>query len=230
MQTVAIIPARGGSKRIPGKNIKEFKGKPIIAWSIDAALSSGCFDRVVVSTDDPVIADIARKYGAEVPFMRSKELSDDYTPTIPVVRDAVNQCIKTGQDIDYVCCIYATAPFLMAATLGKAFDLLKDKKDIDFVFAGVRFSFPIWRSFGLTEEGECKMFWPENELKRSQDLQAAYHDAGQFYFGTKKAFMENDGVFTARSHIIEFPSYLVQDIDTIDDWERAEVLFDVIKR
>lgn len=225
---VAIIPARGGSKRIPKKNIRNFCGKPIIAWSILAAQESGCFDRIIVSTDDPEIAQVAKSYGAEAPFTRPPSISDDYTPTIPVIRQAISWLNNQGSQPDYVCCLYATAPFVTSDLLIKGLDILQTDSDTEFVFSATEFSFPIWRSLKMDSDGFVAMNWPENELTRSQDLAPSYHDAGQFYWGTQEAYQKNDGVFSAKSKLCLLPHYRVQDIDNEDDWQRAELAFNVL--
>jgi len=224
---IAIIPARGGSKRIPRKNIREFCGKPMIAWSIEAALSSGCFDKVIVSTDDHEIAHIAKKFGAEVPFIRSKELSDDHTVTAAVIKDAVTWFVDRGECVHWACCIYATAPFVRAEMLIDAFDLLK-KKNADFVLTVGAFESPIQRAVKITTENRIEMIFPEYLNSRSQDLEPAYHDAGQFYWGTAEAWMQGKRAFTSNTvpYIVEKDR--VQDIDTISDWNRAEFLFKML--
>ena len=178
---VAIIPARGGSKRIPKKNIKNFHGKPLIAYSIEVALKSKLFDKVVVSTDDEEIAKIAKEFGAEVPFLRPKELSDDFTGTGAVINHAINFLKEQGENIDFVCTIYATAPLLQEKYLIKAYEKIKDSNAKN-AFSCTSMPFPIQRTFKITSNERCKMFWPENFLKRSQDLEEAFQDAGQFYW------------------------------------------------
>jgi N-acylneuraminate cytidylyltransferase len=224
---IAVIPARGGSKRIPRKNIKLFAGKPIIAHSIEAALESGLFDRVLVSTDDPEIAEVAKGFGAEVPFLRPKELSDDHTGTSAVVRHALQWALGEGLPVQYVCCIYATAPFVQAATLKKAFALLVEAGK-EYAFAVTSFPFPILRSIRLTEDGGVEPIWPEHVPKRSQDLEEAYHDAGQFYWGRAEAFLKGTPVFSRSSVPVILPRYLVQDIDTPEDWQRAELMYQAV--
>lgn len=221
---LAVIPARGGSKRIPRKNIKEFGGKPMIAWSIEAAKSSGCFDSIIVSTDDPEIAEIANKYGAETPFIRPKELSDDYTGTIPVIAHAVREQIRSGKKIETACCIYATAPFLTTTDLQQGHKLLI-KNNCDYAFSVTKYSFPIQRAVKIGSDGRVKMFYPEHFNTRSQDLEEAYHDAGQFYWGTINAWLEEKPFFSANSFPVILPNHRVQDIDTLEDWKRAEQMF-----
>lgn len=221
---VAIIPARGGSKRIPRKNIRPFAGKPIIAYSIEAAKECGLFDRIIVSTDDMEIAEVARRYGAEVPFMRPKELADDHTGTNAVVKHAIQWLSAQKVDLEYVCCIYATAPFVRAELLRKAFKMLVDSGK-EFAFSITSYPFPILRSLRLTHEGGVEPIWPENIPKRSQDLEEAYHDAGQFYWGRADAFLNDLSVFSNAAVPVILPRHLVQDIDTLEDWERAELMY-----
>lgn len=225
---LAIIPARGGSQRIPRKNIKLFGGKPIIAWSIAAAQNSGIFDYIMVSTDDVEIANIAHDYGADVPFMRPSGLSDDHTGTMPVVTHAVKWCKTKGLDPDHVCCIYATAPFIRSADIRKGFDLLA-QTEANFVFSVTSYAFPIQRAFKLLEDGNIEMFDPTQFLTRSQDLPEAYHDAGQFYWGTQAAWLSGAPMFEAGSVPVILPRYRVQDIDTLEDWQQAEALMKAIE-
>jgi len=221
---IAVIPARGGSKRIPRKNIKDFCGKPMIAWSIDAALQSGCFNRVLVSTDDIEIADIARQHGAEVPFIRPAELSDDHTGTIPVIRHAIEWFIKEGQAPDQVCCIYATAPFISSADILHGLEILISTGS-NYAFSVTSYPFPIQRAIRITPKARVEMFNPEHFNTRSQDLEDAYHDAGQFYWGIANAWCAEKTIFGMDSSPVLLPRHRVQDIDTIEDWVRAEWLF-----
>ena len=221
---VAIIPARGGSKRIPRKNVKDFYGKPMIAWSIEAAKASGCFDKIIVSTDDPEIADIARQFGAEIPFMRPAALSDDYTGTIPVIRHAVEWLNKNDAPVDYACCIYATAPFILPADLKQGLQLIKNSGS-SYAFSVTSYAFPIQRAVRITKNGRVAMFNPEHFQTRSQDLEEAWHDAGQFYWGTADAWCEERAIFGEDSLPVRLPRHRVQDIDTAEDWNRAEWLF-----
>jgi pseudaminic acid cytidylyltransferase len=221
---VAIIPARGGSKRIPKKNIKEFCGKPMIAWSIEAALKSECFNKVVVSTDNTEIADIAQLLGAEVPFLRPASLSDDYTGTIPVVRHAIEYLIANGQSPELACCIYATAPFITPEDIRKGLDILV-KTTSDYAFSVTSYPFPIQRSLRISSEERINMIYPENFNTRSQDLEDTYHDAGQFYWGRISAWIANKVIFSPESAAILLPRHKVQDIDTMEDWLRAELMF-----
>ncbi|MFT6538223.1 MAG: N-acylneuraminate cytidylyltransferase [Marinomonas primoryensis] len=224
MMRIAIIPARGGSKRIPRKNVKEFCGKPMIAWSIEAALTSRCFDRVIVSTDNQEIADIAREWGAEIPFMRPAELSDDYTGTIPVIQHAVQWLEAQHGIVDFACCLYATAPFVSPDDLQKGWEVISNK-DCDYAFSVSSYPFPIQRAVKITGQGRVVMFNPEYFLSRSQDLEDAWHDAGQFYWGTAEAWCDERTIFSENSVPIKLPRHRVQDIDTPEDWKRAEWMF-----
>ena len=221
---LAIIPARGGSKRIPRKNIKAFCGKPMIAYSIEAAQKSGCFDKIVVSTDDEEIATFARSLGADVPFMRPKELSDDHTATIPVIAHAIAASVEDVKDVKAVCCIYATAPFVQAHYIQEAYEKLLTCKAA-YCFSATSFPFPIQRAIRLTKEDRVEMFSPEHFNTRSQDLEESYHDAGQFYWGTPEAWLEGKIIFAPHSTAVLLPRHLVQDIDTPEDWMRAEFMF-----
>lgn len=225
---LAVIPARGGSKRIPHKNIKLFCGKPIIAWSIEAAHLSGCFDYIIVSTDDAEIANIARAHGAEVPFIRPPELSDDYTGTTPVIAHAINWMTRNSAPIDFACCIYATAPFIQAEDLQLGFDLL-EQSGADYAFSVCSYPFPIQRAFRITADQRVEMFNPEHFNTRSQDLEKAWHDAGQFYWGQSNAWLAGRPLFSHAAVPVLLPRHRVQDIDTAEDWERAEWLFKALQ-
>lgn len=226
---VAIIPARGGSKRIPLKNIKAFHGKPMIAYSIETAIESGCFDKVIVSTDDAQIAEVAREYGAEVPFVRPAEISDDYATTMDVMHHAITWCLEQGLSVDNVCCLYATAPFLLADDIIQGKTTLLSDNAIEFVFSAATFAYPIQRALKLSHSGSVHMFSPENEFVRSQDLEEAFHDAGQFYWGRSRAFLERKAIFSPHSRIVLLPRDRVQDIDTQEDWNFAEALYSLLK-
>lgn len=225
---IAIIPARGGSKRIPRKNIKLFCGQPMIAWSIQAAIESECFDRIVVSTDDKEIAEVARTYGAETPFVRSPELSNDHVATLPVIANAIEWIKASGGNVENACCIYATAPFVVAADLQNGLSLLKSSA-ADYAFTVTSFPFPIQRAVRITSEDRIQMFQPEHLNSRSQDLEEAWHDAGQFYWGKAKAWLTHKLVFSKDSIPIKLPRYRVQDIDTQEDWDRAAWMFQAWK-
>jgi N-acylneuraminate cytidylyltransferase len=222
MKTVAIITARGGSKRIPGKNIKSFRGKPIITYSIETALKSGIFDYVMVSTDDEKIAEVSRRAGAEVPFMRSQKNADDFSGTADVILEVLEELTRTGKKIETACCIYPTAPFISVDTLKESFQLMKEKK-FDSVFPVCGFSYPIQRGLEMSADNKVKMIWPENEMKRSQDLTKSYHDAGQFYWLNVNSFMTGKKIFTQNSGAIILDELQVQDIDTETDWKIAEL-------
>ncbi len=227
MKNIAIIPARGGSKRIPRKNIKLFYGKPIIAYSIIAAQKTNLFERIIVSTDDREIADIAIEWGAEVPFMRPQHLSDDHATTIDVINHALKWLNENGGSYDHACCIYATAPFVRASDLKKGYDLLINN-DISFSFPITTFPSSIFRALQLTSNNRLKMFRPEHLNTRTQDLPEAYHDAGQFYWGKTSAFIENDSIFSEVSSPVIIPRYLAQDIDTPEDWTQAELFYQTL--
>jgi len=218
---VAVIPARGGSKRIPRKNIKPFCGEPMIAWSIKAAQDSGCFDRIIVSTDDTEITDVARQYGAEVPFIRPASLSDDHTGTTPVIRHAIEWLGQNGPSPDTACCIYATAPFIRASDILDGLAALEG----DYAFSVTNYAFPIQRAVRVTPANRIEMFNPEELLTRSQDMEEAYHDAGQFYWGTASAWLAERPIFGASSTPVILPRHRVQDIDTPEDWVTAEWMF-----
>ena len=221
---IAIIPARGGSKRIPGKNIKEFAGKPLIAYSIDAAKASGLFDKIIISTDSEEVAEVAKSFGADVPFIRPKELSNDLVGTRPVTNHAIKFCIEHFYKPEFCCCIYATAPFLQAKYLQQGLDSLKQHSDKSFAFSVTSFPFPVQRALKQTQAGVSPMF-PEDISKRSQDLEDAYHDAGQFYWGEAEGYLSSKKMFSQHSLPVILPRYLVQDIDTPEDWQRAELMY-----
>ncbi len=226
---IAIIPARGGSKRIPRKNIKEFHGKPLIAYSIEAAKASKCFDRIIVSTDDKEIAEVAKQYGAEVPFLRPSGISDDFSTTLDVMQHAIHWCNDNGMNIDNVCCIYATAPFLLPEYIQQGLESLSDNA-VKYTFSATSFAFPIQRAIRLDCNNQVDMFQPEHLNTRSQDLEEAYHDAGQFYWGTAASFLEGASFFAKHSIAIKLPRKRVQDIDTPEDWDLAEILYSVLNK
>lgn len=221
---VAVIPARGGSKRIPRKNIKPFCGQPMIAWSIETALASRCFDRVIVSTDDDEIATIATAIGAEAPFRRPPELSHDEAGTMPVMEHALASLSLQQAGLTHACCIYPTAPFIRQEDLRQGLDLLI-ASDRDYAFTVTSFGYPIQRALRLDEQGRVSMFEPAHARTRSQDLEEAFHDAGQFYWGKAIAWLEQRPVFSKQSIALRLPRYRVQDIDTPEDWIRAEWMF-----
>ena len=221
---VAVIPARAGSKRIPGKNMRPFCGRPIIEYSIQVALQAEIFDRIIVSTDSDQIARLAVAAGAEAPFRRPLELADDFTPTIPVIRQALQTIETVADPIEFCCCLYPTAPFVTAADLQAGLEQLQQHPSAEFAFPITTFAFPIFRSLQVMGD-ELKMYFPEYEHTRSQDLPEAWHDAGQFYWGTAQAWQQAQGIFSAVSVGIPIPRYRVQDIDTLEDWVRAEAMF-----
>ena len=220
---VAVIPARGGSKRIPRKNIRPFAGKPIIAYSIAAARQCRLFDRIIVSTDDEEIAGVARDFGAEAPFRRPPELSDDHTGTVPVTAHALTWLADRGQDAEFSCCIYATAPFIQADDLRRGYDALVST-DKSFAFAATTYDFPIQRAIRVLAGGGVEPFFPQWIDARSQDLDVAHHDAGQFYWGRVEAFCSGRAMFAADLIPILLPRHRIQDIDTPEDWTRAELM------
>lgn len=224
MSIVAIIPARGGSKRIPGKNIKPFAGKPMIAHSILAAHQAALFDRVIVSTDSEQIACVARQYKAEIPFMRPTELANDVAGTDAVMVHALQWLADHGNSASHFCCIYATAPFLSAEHLRQGLELLRAKQATT-AFSVATYPYPIFRSLKLNDHDRVEMFWPENFATRSQDLPEAFHDAGQFYWGDTEKYLVEKRLFSSNSVPVFLPRHLVQDIDTPEDWEVAERLY-----
>jgi N-acylneuraminate cytidylyltransferase len=221
---IAVIPARGGSKRIANKNIKLFAGQPLIAYSIVSAVESGLFDDVVVSTDSAEIAKVATHYGASYIIERPTALADDYTGTTPVVRHAVEVYEADKGAVDYVCCIYATAPFLQINYLQEGLARLQQAPQACFAFSVTSFAFPIQRAIRIKGDG-VEPIDATQMGKRSQDLEECYHDAGQFYWGTKDAFLSGQRTFAAHSIPIILPRHLVQDIDTLEDWQRAELMY-----
>ena len=226
---IAVIPARGGSKRIPRKNIREFCGKPMIAWSIEAALASECFDHVIVSTDDREIAEVARAHGAEVPFTRPAELSNDHAATIPVIAHAIESVAEHMGPVERTCCLYATAPFVSAEDLQAGLRLLTES-GADYAFTVTSYAFPIQRAIRIRTDGGVEMFNPEHFTTRSQDLEEAWHDAGQFYWGTAEAWRSGRPIFAPYSRPLVLPRHRVQDIDTPEDWTRAEWLFEAMRQ
>lgn len=227
-RALAIIPARGGSKRIPRKNIKPFCGKPILAYSVEAALSSNCFSEVMVSTDDKEIADIATALGAKVPFLRSPANSNDFAGTVEVLIEVLNRYQGEGKKFDFVCCIYPTAPFVSAAKLRLGMEILVEKK-VDSVLPVMRFGYPIQRSLRI-HDGRAEMFWPENYGARSQDLEPAYHDCGQFYCLSVKALYEQKKLFAKNTLPLVIPETEAQDIDNEDDWKMAEIKYSLMQK
>jgi pseudaminic acid cytidylyltransferase len=226
---IAVIPARGGSKRIPRKNIRPFAGRPIIAYSIDAARASGLFERIVVSTDDEEIAEVARRAGAEVPFMRPKELADDRTGTNAVVKHALAWFAGRGERFDPACCIYATAPLVTAHALREGLDKL-EASGRSFAIAVTSYPFPIQRAVKIDRDGAIQAFAPEHVFTRSQDLEPAYHDAAQFYWGRAQAFLDDVVGLSPASVPVLLPRHRVQDIDTQEDWTRAEIAYEILRR
>lgn len=225
MSNVAIIPARGGSKRIPRKNLLPFDGVPMIVRSIRTAVDSGLFDQVVVSTDDAEIADVARVHGAQVPFLRPVDLADDFTGTAAVIVHALEQM----PSFDFACCIYATAPLLQVRYLREGLELLERHADKSFAFSVCDFGFPVQRALTLDEQGALRALYPEFRNTRSQDLPKAFQDAGQFYWGRREAWLRGEVLYSPASLPVILPRHLVQDIDTAEDWKRAEYLYAALK-
>ncbi len=221
---LAIIPARGGSKRIPRKNIKDFNGKPIIAYSIEAAIESCCFDKIIVSTDDQEIAEVAKQYGAEVPFFRPPEIADDYATTGDVIVHAVNWFEQQGYQIDYLCCIYATAPLIDVVDIKNTYQLLVNDPTASYCFPVCEFPFPVQRGVKLTEKKRVEMFQPQHFNSRSQDLEQAYHDVGQFYWGKPEAYRQHVPMFSKQAIAYPISRKRVVDLDTLEDWEFALLL------
>ena len=226
---LCVIPARGESKRIPRKNIKDFFGQPMIAYSIKAALKSNFFDQVIVSTDDAEIAEVAKYFGASVPFVRPDELANDYTGTVPVVKHAIEWFDDQGQSPSEVCCLYATAPFVRAGTIKRAYEQMQSTQ-ADYCFTVTSFAFPIQRALKVTAKNRIEMFYPEHLETRSQDLEESYHDAGQFYWGKAEAFKQQKPLFSKSATPYILPRHLVQDVDTLEDWKRAELMYQVLKK
>lgn len=224
-RSVAIIPARGGSKRIPRKNLKTFAGLPIIAHSIRTALASGLFAEVVVSTDDPEIEAVALAYGAQVPFRRPAHLADDHATTHAVVSHALQALASQGQVLTHACCLYATAPFVQQRYLREGLALLRQHPERSFAFSVSSFGFPVQRALTLDAEGALAPLYPQFRETRSQDLAPAYQDAGQFYWGRVEAWLQHEVLYSERSLPVIIPRHLVQDIDTEDDWLRAQYLY-----
>lgn len=223
---IAVIPARGGSKRIPRKNIKSFCGKPMIAWSIEAAKASSLFDKIIVSTEDIEIAEVAKQWGAEVPFMRPADLSDDYTAVTDVIAHATQWALDREWPVSAVCCIYATAPFVQVEDLKRGWEAL-ETGGWAYAFSATNFASPIFRSFKQAADGGVEMFFPEYFSTRTQDLPTALHDAGQFYWGRPSAWAKGKRIFDRHSIPIVIPRWRVQDIDTQDDWRLAEIFSSV---
>jgi pseudaminic acid cytidylyltransferase len=226
---LAVIPARGGSKRIPRKNIRLFAGKPVMAYSINAALASGCFDQVIVSTDDESIAAVAREYGAATPFLRPAALSDDHTVLADVITHAINWYQGQGHEVSQACCIFATAPFISAADLKAGQDALAATGK-HFALSVTSFAFAVQRALRLGSDGTVDAMYPQYRLTRSQDLDEGWHDAGQFCWGTAEAFMQKLPVFAPHTIAVKLPRHRVQDLDTLEDWHRAELMYEVLRQ
>ena len=227
--TLCVIPARGGSKRIPRKNVKDFHGKPMIHWAIDAAKASGVFDNIIVSTDDDQIREFAESLDVSVPYKRPAELSDDYTNTTDVIAHACRWAKTAGLESDIVCCLYATAVFLRPLDLALAYKIITSE-DWQYVFSAGEYSSSIFRAFEQTESGGAKMFFPKHFETRSQDLQKTFFDAGMFYMGTFNAWSNKLRIFDEHSFPLKLPSWRIQDIDTEEDWTKAEYMMSAMQR
>jgi pseudaminic acid cytidylyltransferase len=228
--TLAVIPARGGSKRIPRKNIRPFHGVPMLARTIALLRAAEVFDRIVVSTDDDEIIEVAKSAGAEVPFRRPAELSNDTAATVPVIQHAVRALAEREFSPEYVCCVYPAAVLTTRADLHEGLSRLKSASSFDFAFTATSYAYPLQRALREPPGGGCEMMWPEQAQSRSQDLEPAYHDAGQFYWGHRAAWLEGRPLFSQNSSMILLPRHRVQDIDTYEDWERAELIFELLQR
>lgn len=228
MKKLCIIPARGGSKRIPRKNIKLFMGKPIMAYSIEAATNSGLFDEVMVSTDDEEFADVAKQHGAAVPFLRSEATANDFATTVDVLLEVIETYKQQGKVFDTICCLYSTAPFVTSDRLKEAYSKLSDK--VDACFTMVEYSYPIQRSLRINGAGLVEMKYPEYLRSRSQDLEKVYHDAGQFYFVKTKALLEEKTVWCKNTVPIVLSELEVQDLDTLTDWQLAEMKYELLHK
>ncbi|MHB9140345.1 MAG: pseudaminic acid cytidylyltransferase [Paludibacter sp.] len=226
MTNLCIIPARGGSKRIPRKNIKDFLGKPIIAYSIEAALASGLFSKVMVSTDDDEIAAVAMKYGAVVPFLRSEQNANDFATTVDVLKEVENEYKKRNKDFDFICCIYPTAPLIQAEDLKKGYELLI-QNDYNSVYSVVSFGYPVWRGLRFDTNKKIQMVWEEYKNARSQDLEPVYHDAGQWYWYNPEKVTNT--LLTDHSSAFILSEDKVQDIDTLTDWKLAEMKYELLQ-
>ncbi len=229
MMNIAMIPARGGSKRIPRKNIKSFLGKPIIAYSIEAAKNTGCFDKIIVSTDDDEIAAVARECGAETPFIRPSNISGDHATTVEVIKHTLNWYKNSGLNVDNICCIYATSPFVTALDISEGLKAI-DGPEFDYAFSVTSFPFPIQRAVKVNDGGRVEMFNSNYLNTRSQDLIEAFHDAGQFYWGKASAFLSDKPIFSPAAFAVKIPRKRVQDIDTMEDWESAELAYKLLKK
>ena len=226
---VAVIPARGGSKRIPRKNILPFAGKPMIGYAIEAAQATGVFDEIIVSTDDSQIARIAREFGANIPFMRPPELADDHTPTVPVIAHAIQSCLDMGWDVTNACCIYPGVPMIEPADIQTALRVLTEQGDDGYAFPVAAFPSAVQRALRRNNAGQVEPIDPRHVSTRTQDLEPAYYDAGQFYWGSRNAWLSGMPIHSHGRTII-LPEWRVVDIDTPDDWQRAELLFGALRQ
>lgn len=227
MTTVCIIPARGGSKRIPRKNVRIFAGCAMIVHSIRAAKDSGAFDRIICSTDDDEVASVALEAGADIPFRRPAELADDHATTDQVIQHCLQWFRENGAEPQYACCLFATAPFTCGSDLARGLELLKAHSATS-AFSVTTFPYPIFRALRVNERNRLEMFWPEHRLTRSQDLPEAWHDAGQFYWIDVPKYLAEGRIFSSDSVPVPLPRHWVQDIDTEEDWTRAELMYRIM--
>ena len=228
MKSFCIIPARGGSKRIPRKNIKSFRGKPLIGWTIEKALSAGCFDKVIISTDDDEIAKYSKSIGGEVPFLRPTNLADDYTNTFEVIQFTIKKLLETNPDLKYICCLFATAPLVFQDDLKKSFEMISTIKNKKILFGATGFDYPVQRALIFDKEKNVSMLNEEYTYIRSQDLQETFHDAGQFYWGTVNSWLNSKNALIGGLPFF-IPRWRVQDIDNMEDWKRVEILHKLIE-
>ena len=226
---MAVIPARGGSKRIPKKNIRPFCGVPLLTRTIELLRATKLFQRIIVSTDDDEIAAVGKQAGAEVPFRRPDDLSGDHVTTIAVVEHAVRAMTDARFQAEFVCCVYPGAALATVEDLTAAYSMLRDSS-CDYVFPATAFQSSIHRALRMDAAGGVAMYWPQHELTASQELEPAYHDAGQFYWGRREAWLERRSIYAANSRMLLIPHYRVQDIDTLDDWTRAEMIYEISRR
>jgi pseudaminic acid cytidylyltransferase len=226
---LGVIPARSGSKRIPLKNIKNFFGKPILAYSIESAKASGVFDKIIVSTDDEAVAKVAREHGAEAPFLRPDDISGDFSPVASVAKHAIQYYEDECLAVDMACVLFATAPFMKAEYIRKGYELMREHPEKSFALSVTPFTFPIKRGLRINDQGELDALWPEHYLTRSQDLESCYHECGQFFWGRSESFLEEKMTYSPDSLPVVIPEHLVHDIDTEQDWVRCEHLYFALK-
>ena len=228
MNNILIIPARGGSKRIPKKNIKEFNGRPIIEITLKKIKDLNCFSKVIVSTDDQEISLLAKRFGAEVPFSRPKNISDDFTTTREVIVHAINWYRSEGIEFDFICCLYPTTPLLKSDYILEGINLFSNSDKKNYIFSATSFSHPVQRAFFIDEEGYSRMYDSDNFIKRTQDLKPSYHDAGQFYIASAETWLKKINIFEGGKPLI-IPRWRAIDIDTLEDWDFAEKIYKLLE-